>query len=185
MKKRCLQKFPKIHRKTLCQSHRPATLLKKRLWHRCFPVNFVKVLRTPFYRTPLGNCFWKGLDGNILLKQYSENELNDARTNFVYIKVITGLVVITRLRSSLPEVFLWKSVMKNCSKFTGEHSCRSVISTKLRCKFIEITLRHGCSPEICCIFTEYLFLRTPLEGCFCIGWTSVDRDLVAQQTMCT
>ena len=28
---------------------RPATLLKKRLWHRCFPVNFVKFLRTPFF----------------------------------------------------------------------------------------------------------------------------------------
>ena len=27
---------------------RPATLLKKRLWHRCFPVNFTKVLRIPF-----------------------------------------------------------------------------------------------------------------------------------------
>ena len=26
-----------------------ATLLKKRLWHRCFPVNFVKFLGTPFY----------------------------------------------------------------------------------------------------------------------------------------
>ena len=26
---------------------RPATLLKRRLWHRCFPVNFVKFLRTP------------------------------------------------------------------------------------------------------------------------------------------
>ena len=28
---------------------RPATLLKKELWHRCFPVNFVKFLRTPFF----------------------------------------------------------------------------------------------------------------------------------------
>ena len=26
---------------------RPATLLKKRLWHRRFPVNFAKFLRTP------------------------------------------------------------------------------------------------------------------------------------------
>ena len=26
----------------------PATLLKKRLWHRCFPVSFSKFLRTPF-----------------------------------------------------------------------------------------------------------------------------------------
>ena len=25
-----------------------ATLFKKRLWHRCFPVNFAKFLRTPF-----------------------------------------------------------------------------------------------------------------------------------------
>ena len=28
---------------------RPTTLLKKSLWHRCFPANFVKFLRTPFY----------------------------------------------------------------------------------------------------------------------------------------
>ena len=27
---------------------RPATLLKKRLWHMCFPMNFAKFLRTPF-----------------------------------------------------------------------------------------------------------------------------------------
>ena len=33
-----------------------------------------------------------------------------------------------------------------CSKFTGEHPCRSVISIKLFCIFIEITVRHGCSP---------------------------------------
>ena len=34
-------------------SLKPASLLKKRLWHRCFPVSFVIFLRTPFYRTPL------------------------------------------------------------------------------------------------------------------------------------
>ena len=28
---------------------RPANLLKKRLWHRHFPVNFSKFLRTPFF----------------------------------------------------------------------------------------------------------------------------------------
>ena len=27
----------------------PATLFKKRLWHRCFPVNFAKFLRPPFF----------------------------------------------------------------------------------------------------------------------------------------
>ena len=49
-------------------------------------------------------------------------------------------------RSSHPEVFLGKAVLKICSKFTGEHTCRSVISIKLQSNFIEITLRHGCSP---------------------------------------
>ena len=32
---------------------RAATLLKKRLWHRCFPVNFAKFLRTPFIKKDL------------------------------------------------------------------------------------------------------------------------------------
>ena len=31
-----------------CSVRKGAILLKKRLWHRCFPVNFVKFLRTPF-----------------------------------------------------------------------------------------------------------------------------------------
>ena len=32
----------------------PATLLKKSLWHRCFPVNFTKFLRTPFFQNMSG-----------------------------------------------------------------------------------------------------------------------------------
>ena len=58
-KKRCSQNFLKIHRKTTAPKSfliklqakrlRPATLLKKRLWDRCFPVNFAKFLRTPFF----------------------------------------------------------------------------------------------------------------------------------------
>ena len=56
-KKGILRNFTKFTGKHLCQSLffnkvaglRPATLLKKRLWHRCFPANFVKFLRTPFF----------------------------------------------------------------------------------------------------------------------------------------
>ena len=51
----------------------------------------------------------------------------------------------TLYRSSHPEVFLVKGVLKICSKFTGEHPCQSVISIKLLCNFIEITLRQECS----------------------------------------
>ena len=39
-----------------------------------------------------------------------------------------------------------KRCAEKCSKFTGEHQCRSAISIKLQNNFIEITLRHGCSP---------------------------------------
>ena len=42
-------------------------------------------------------------------------------------------------------MLLGKGVPKICSKFK-EHPCRRVISTKLLCKFIKITLRQGCSP---------------------------------------
>ena len=56
VKKVFLEISPKFTGKHLCQSLyfnkvaglRLATLLKKRLWHRCFPVNFAKFLRTPF-----------------------------------------------------------------------------------------------------------------------------------------
>ena len=56
------------------------------------------------------------------------------------------LKVIHIIRSSRPEMFLGKGVLKIFSKFTGEHPCRSVISIKLQSNFIEIALRHGCSP---------------------------------------
>ena len=49
-------------------------------------------------------------------------------------------------RSSHSEVFYWKSVLKICSKFTGEHPCQSTISIKLQSNFIEIAFWHGCSP---------------------------------------
>ena len=55
MKKGVPKTFAKFTGKHLCQSLffnktaglRPATL-KKRIWNRCFPVNFAKFLRTPF-----------------------------------------------------------------------------------------------------------------------------------------
>ena len=72
-------------------------------------------------------------------------------------------LVDDKYRSSHPEVFLREGFLKICSKFTGEHPCRSVISIKLfynfieitatllkshfgmGCNFIEIIVWHGCS----------------------------------------
>ena len=62
VKKGVLRNFAKFTGKHLCQSLsfnkfadlRPATLFKKRLWHRYFPVNFAKFLRTPFLQNTSG-----------------------------------------------------------------------------------------------------------------------------------
>ena len=74
--------------------------------------------------------------------------------------LLIGGTAIVRLwlgfRSSRPEVFLGKSVLKIYSKFTGEHPCRSAISIKLQSNFIKIALRHGGSP----VNLLYIF-RTP------------------------
>ena len=62
----------------------------------------------------------------------------------------------TMYRRSYPGVFLRKSVLKVCSKFTGEHPCRSAISIKLHSNFIVIELRCGCSSV-----NLLLIFRTP------------------------
>ena len=67
-KKGVLRNLPKMAGKHLCQillfnkvsGLRPATLLKKRLWHRCFPVNFAKFLQTPFI---IEHLWWLLVEG--------------------------------------------------------------------------------------------------------------------------
>ena len=62
MKNGVLKNLAKFIGKHLCQSLffnkvadvRPVTLLKKRLWHRFFPGNFAKSLRTPFLQNISG-----------------------------------------------------------------------------------------------------------------------------------
>ena len=57
IKKSVLGNFTKFTGKHLCQilffnkvaGLSPAILSKKRLWHRCFPVNFAKFLRASFF----------------------------------------------------------------------------------------------------------------------------------------
>ena len=45
-KKGALKNFAKFTGKHLCR----ISFLKKRLWHSCFPVNFAKFLRPPFFK---------------------------------------------------------------------------------------------------------------------------------------
>ena len=62
IEKGVLKNFAKFTENHLCQSLffnkveglRPKTLLKKRLWHRCFLVNFAKFFRTSFLQNTSG-----------------------------------------------------------------------------------------------------------------------------------
>ena len=88
-----LKNFTKFTGKYLCQSLffnkvvrlRPETLsegcnfIKKRLWHKCFLVNFQKYLRTLFDRTPPGNSFWKQ---NFLKLQLNSLQFAPSKTSF-------------------------------------------------------------------------------------------------------
>ena len=74
-------------------------------------------------------------------------------------------------------MFSRKGVLKICSKFTGENPCRSVISIKLLCNFMEITFRRGCSPVNLLHIFRRSFLGTPLGGCFWIGFNEGDISL--------
>ena len=66
-KKGVLKNFAKFPGKHLCQSlffnkaaGLPGTLLKKILWHRCFPVNFTKFSRIYFLQNTSGQLLLKG-----------------------------------------------------------------------------------------------------------------------------
>ena len=55
----CRSSRPEVFCKRCSAGLRPTTLLKKRLWHRCFPVNFVKFRRAPFF---IEHLWWRLLN---------------------------------------------------------------------------------------------------------------------------
>ena len=73
--------FRKTHRKTLVALQTgAATLLKKRLWHRYFPVNFAKFLGTPFSQSTSGRL--------LLNKQKTKKNLTLLTRAVVFLKLL-------------------------------------------------------------------------------------------------
>ena len=88
-KKGVLRNFAKFAGKNLCHNLflnkvaglRPETLLKKRLWHRCFSVNFVKFLRTLFLQTTSGRLLPQ-IESEVVSGKLFIHENLRGRTNF-------------------------------------------------------------------------------------------------------
>ena len=98
------------------------------------------------FRQLLGNL----LSNHSVLREHFSKRLQENRVIEILLEKCIPLnwfLRISFVRCSPPEVFLGKDVLKICCKFTRENKCRSVISIKLLSNFIEVTLRHRCSPE--------------------------------------
>ena len=106
------------------------------------------------------------------------NNFERVSLELIYIPLTLHLLVLNSYRSSHSEVFLGKGALKICSKFTGEHPCRSAISIKLLCNFIEIARRHGCSP----INLLHNF-RTPLSKTTHL-WTATSVFMNSKNLLC-
>ena len=131
-----------------------------KLYHRCLIGPSIR-----FWFSHLLPCFHQSVSSRLLRYDI---------ILFIVFSISVLKVSLTSYRSSRPEVYLGKGVLQICSKFTGKHPCRSVISIKLLCNFIEIALRHGCSPvNLLHIFgtpfpkstSEWLLLKFPFVQC--------------------
>ena len=102
LRKGVLGNFAKFTGKHLCQSLffnkfaglGPATLLKKRFWHRCFPMNFAKLLRTTFSQNT---------SGRLLLNLASQIFDRNLKYTFVFYYInyvkISGVIIINQALS--------------------------------------------------------------------------------------
>ena len=151
-----------IWKKLLC------TFIEIALRQGCSPVILLHIFRTSFLKNTFGQLllnnpnflarcffristtlFWTKVWNSLFKASIHASEtLESVRTCRHEIMISPGNVFNTvkikrdQIGSSPPEVVLAKG------ELTGEHPCRSVISIKFLCIFIEIALRQGCSPVI-------------------------------------
>ena len=141
-KKGALRNFAKFTGKRLCQGlffnklagRRSATLLKKRLWHGCFHVNFTKFLRTPFLTEHLQRLLlqiWrinkgKTVIGDLLTPLNLKMVINKTNSPTAMLQNVSFTLVLTLLQTLLkkkpPEVLL-KKVFLIISQNSQENAC--------------------------------------------------------------
>ena len=115
------------HRRCSVKSLRPATLLKKRLWHRCFLVSFVKFLRISFPHNSPGRLLL--LVGRFWLKIANR----DSRTTYFDAALALLVMCLSTIKSSHPKVFHEKSVFKIFAKSPkiAKHLCWGLFSNEI------------------------------------------------------
>ena len=86
---------------------------------------------------------------------------------FVYI------YTLYRFRSSRPDLFCKKGVLRNFVEFTGKHLCQSHFLEPQACNFIKTeTLAQVFSCEFCEISKNIFYYRTPSVAAF-LAWMEI------------
>ena len=120
-KNNVLRNFAKFTGKYLCQSLffikvtglRAATLFKKILCHRCFPENFVKFLKTPFF---IVNLWWLLLALNFLQEAWQYRKAVEVRKESIKLVIRTWSVLLGCSETTLESnavIVLWKKLYSN------------------------------------------------------------------------
>ena len=109
----------------------PGTLLKKRLWHICFPMNFAKFQRTPFHRTSLNDCF------STIQHFLAENPVFffvfEKMSCSISMFLVMLLAHVGKRSNSRSQMFSKTGVLKNLAIFTGKNLCwRSLFLIKFQ-----------------------------------------------------
>ena len=97
---------------------RPATLLKKRPWHWCFPVNFVKFPRTPLSQNTSGRLL-------LYVSHRKKNVITEKRYRVKFDSIKKSLLFIKQKQknSKIPK----RIRMKSCSKTrSGKSACADI-----------------------------------------------------------
>ena len=145
------------------------TFLRLRLWQLHFRSRGDKTLVWNVSRTPTLSLSNRMISMKSLRALMSTIQKREEKSRSCLMIWLLLWSVVTD-RSSHLEVFLGKGVLKICSKFTAEHPRRSAISIKLQSNFIEIALRHGCSPvNLLHIFRTPFLTNT--SGRLLLHWT--------------
>ena len=119
MKKGVLRNFTKWTGKHLCQSLffnkvaglRSATLLKKRLWLRCFHVNFAKFLRTPFFQNTSGRlrlCYARRTVSitDILELPWGMKRTSSMKRFFAKVRLSAAILLVLQVLIVLSEILV-------------------------------------------------------------------------------
>ena len=157
----------------------PANLLKKRLWHKCFPAKFVKFLRTPFLPNTFGRLLrldgWTRLNmsGWLLSKVDWALSLVLSLTTFLLYRRVISRVLNNKLNRLLDRCL---RVIYNHRRSTFEqlldknNAAREAVAQTCSVKKVFWENRDSGTGVFLWIlqnFWEHLFLKNTSGCCFC------------------